>query len=98
MAGPEDIAYRRGRSGRPIQRIRDHLRKTGVHICWLCGGFIQVDLPDTHPMSWTLDHVLPLSTHPHLALEPTNHREAHRRCNSSRGNRTTTQGKTSRNW
>ncbi|WP_406527360.1 HNH endonuclease [Streptomyces sp. I8-5] len=78
--------------------MRTLLRRTGTHTCWLCGGWIDVELPDTHPMSWTMDHVLPLSEYPHLALDPTNHREAHRTCNSAKGNRPVVKGKTSRNW
>ncbi|WP_408909508.1 HNH endonuclease [Streptomyces solicavernae] len=60
-----------------------------------------MDLPPTHAMSWTVDHVLPLSLYPHLALEISNMREAHRTCNSSRGQgngRGNANGKVSRNW
>lgn len=77
--------YQRGRSGRPIARIRARLKAEGSHICWLCGSPIDLDLPQTHRMSWTLDHVIPLSIRPDLWGEPSNHREAHRTCNSSRG-------------
>jgi 5-methylcytosine-specific restriction endonuclease McrA len=53
----------------------------------------------TDANGWTIDHVLPLSLYPHLALDITNMREAHRKCNSSRGNaQGKGKGKISRNW
>lgn len=82
MSSEDALNYRRGRSGRPIARIRKYIRTHGLHICYLCGEYIEVDLPDTHRMSWTIDHVLPLKLYPHLALEIDNMREAHRSCNS----------------
>lgn len=51
--------------------------------CWLCGrvtceqGCCQA--------ANTGDHVLPVATHPHLALEPSNVKPAHKCCNSARG-------------
>lgn len=91
-------AYKRGRSGRPIQRIRTYIRTHGTHVCWICGECIDTTLPDTHRYSWTIDHVLPLSLYPHMGMDMDNMREAHRTCNSSKGNRDTTSTKTSRNW
>ena len=80
-----DPEYQRGRSGRPISRIRKRLKIEGSNICWLCSNPIDISLPHTDRMSWTVDHVLPLSLYPHLALELSNMREAHRSCNSARG-------------
>lgn len=37
------------------------------------------------PNSFELDHVLPRSTHPHLALDPGNTRPACVKCNRSKG-------------
>ncbi|WP_371674455.1 HNH endonuclease [Streptomyces sp. NBC_00289] len=54
--------------------------------CWLCGHNIDPRLDPRHPMSWTLDHLVPLSRGGDL-LDPANARPAHRRCNSSKGNR-----------
>jgi 5-methylcytosine-specific restriction endonuclease McrA len=94
-----DPEYQKGRSGRPVSRMRALVKREGSHICWLCSMPIDMDLPSTHAMSWTMDHVLPLSKYPSLALEITNIREAHRRCNSSKGNGTNNaNGKISRNW
>ncbi|MFI1240488.1 HNH endonuclease [Nocardia salmonicida] len=66
--------------------------------CWLCGLGIDLELPYTHPMSFTADHVIPRSKGGHLlgAL-----RSAHRRCNSSRGNKVSVAAApipTTRNW
>ncbi|TQN30602.1 HNH endonuclease [Haloactinospora alba] len=93
--------YRQGRSGRPLARAKARLKREGSNVCWLCGRSIDVSLPSTSPMSWTLDHAIPLSVRPDLALDPSNHREAHRRCNSTRGNRTDVtwpKQANSRNW
>jgi hypothetical protein len=81
----DPILYRRGRSGRPYQRMCRMLRQEGTNICWICGQPIDIALHQSHPWSWTLDHVLPLIDYPCLGLEPTNHREAHRTCNSRKG-------------
>lgn len=95
-----DPEYQRGRSGRPITRLREKIRREGSHICWLCSMPIDMTLDaQVHPYGWTLDHVYPLSLYPHLALDESNMREAHRKCNSSRGNaQGKGKGKVSRNW
>lgn len=77
------LNYRRGRSGRPLSRIKALVRSEGTHVCWLCGQGIEMSLPINHPYAWTIDHVTPLS----LGGDPLdlkNIREAHRTCNSSR--------------
>lgn len=91
---------RRGRSGRPYQTMVKHLRRDGAHLCWICGQRIDMSLPVNDVMSWTLDHVLPLAIYPCLGLDPMNHREAHRRCNSSKGKRAgaTKRSPQSREW
>ncbi|MFG2025380.1 HNH endonuclease [Streptomyces sp. NPDC048825] len=52
-----------------------------------------------HPLAFTLDHLVPLSRGGDL-LDPADARSAHRRCNSSRGNRTAPrpQQRASRRW
>lgn len=66
------------------RRASRRLRTTN-NICWLCEQEIDIDLDRTHPMSWTADHVEPVSTggNPRGELRP-----AHRSCNSRKGNRT----------
>lgn len=87
MAGYEDMDYRRGRSGRPLQRLKEQLKREGANLCCFCGEPIDLSLPPNHRLAWTLEHVVPLSEAPELALEIFNCREAHRSCNSSKGSR-----------
>ncbi|MFM9681115.1 HNH endonuclease [Streptomyces brasiliscabiei] len=75
------------RNGRPYRRLVDWLRAQRLP-CWICGHNIGYDLDARHPLSFTLDHLVPLSRGGDL-LDRANARPAHRRCNSSRGNRTT---------
>ncbi|MER7738879.1 HNH endonuclease [Streptomyces sp. NPDC096538] len=77
------------RNGRPYRRLCAWLRAQRLP-CWLCGRDIGYDLDPRHPLSFTLDHLEPVSKRPDLLLAKENARAAHRRCNSSRGNRTTT--------
>ncbi|WP_255951660.1 HNH endonuclease [Streptomyces odontomachi] len=67
--------------------------------CWICGHDIDATLDARHPLSWTLDHAVPISRGGSL-LDPANARSAHRACNSRRGNRSTTAvpQRTSRRW
>ncbi|MYU24748.1 HNH endonuclease [Streptomyces sp. SID8352] len=90
------------RNGRPYRRLTIWQRALGLP-CWLCGGEIAywITGPEAgrHPEAFTLDHAVPLS-HGGDLLDPANARTAHRRCNSARGNRTTTRKPTrsSRRW
>lgn len=85
------------RNGRPYRRLCHEVKALGDP-CWLCGHNINPDLDPRHPMSFTLDHVMPLSRGGDL-LDPRNARSAHRRCNSRKGNRTMPQKlQTSRKW
>lgn len=74
------------RNGRPYRRLVA-AQKAMRHPCWLCGHSINPSLDARHPLSFTLDHLVPLSRGGSL-LDPANARSAHRRCNSRRGNRT----------
>ncbi|WWM24861.1 HNH endonuclease [Streptomyces sp. B21-104] len=85
------------RNGRPYRRLVASLKTAGLP-CWLCGHNIDGRLTEKHPLSFTLDHVVPLSKGGDL-LDPANARPAHRSCNSSRGNRTSMkQQRASRRW
>ncbi|MFZ4264493.1 HNH endonuclease [Streptomyces arboris] len=85
------------RNGRRYRALCDWLRAQRLP-CWLCGHNIDGALDAKHPMSFTLDHLVPLSKGGGL-LDPANARAAHRRCNSARGNRTTIpQPRASRRW
>lgn len=86
------------RNGRPYRRLVAALKAAGGP-CWLCGHAIDPRLTEKHPLSFTLDHLVPLSRGGEL-LDPANARAAHRRCNSARGNRTehTAPQRTSWKW
>lgn len=74
------------RNGRPYRRLVAAVKAMGDP-CWLCGHNISPGLDARHRMSFTLDHLVPLSRGGDL-LDPANARSAHRACNSARGNRT----------
>ncbi|UNZ22190.1 HNH endonuclease [Streptomyces sp. 891-h] len=78
------MRVRRGRSGRPWDRVRARVFAEETH-CWLCGRWVDQSLPMTHPMSRTVDHLQELwqGGDP---LDRTNARLAHRRCNSIKSN------------
>lgn len=78
---------RLGRNTQAYRRARARLKRNGPHICWLCGHEINTELDYRHPLSFTADHVDPLSTGGHVLGEL---KPAHRSCNSRRGNGTTT--------
>jgi len=87
------------RNGRPYRRLVAAQKALGLP-CWICGHNIPGNVDGrTHPLAFTLDHLIPLSRGGDL-LDPANARSAHRRCNSSRGNRTTPQPqrRASRAW
>ena len=88
-----------GRSGRRWTRLKEEQRAKRLP-CWLCGQPIDYALDKSDEDSFSVDHELPLSTHPHLAEEPSNLRSAHLRCNKRRGNRKPqpTIGAPSENW
>ncbi|CAN5758396.1 hypothetical protein BH09ACT7_BH09ACT7_18350 [soil metagenome] len=53
--------------------------------CWLCPQSIDYTLKWPHPESFSLDHALPVSTHPQLGDDILNFRPAHLICNQQRG-------------
>ncbi|MEU0521947.1 HNH endonuclease [Streptosporangium sp. NPDC006007] len=78
------MARSKGRAGRFYCRLRDQIRAIS-RVCWICGHAIDLTLSPRHPLSWTLDHLMPLSKGGD-PLDPANARSAHYRCNSGRGN------------
>jgi 5-methylcytosine-specific restriction endonuclease McrA len=85
-------------NGRPYRRATAEVRRRGDP-CWICGHNIDLTLDPRHPMSFTVDHVIPLTRGGDL-LDPANLRACHRACNSQRGNRMTQrpQERASRRW
>jgi 5-methylcytosine-specific restriction endonuclease McrA len=85
------------RNGRPYRRLCASVKALGEP-CYRCGHNIDPNLDPRHPMSFTLDHKVPLSRGGSL-LDPANACSMHRRCNSAKGNRTAPPTlKTSRRW
>lgn len=89
----------RGRRGRPWRTAQAEVYATETH-CWLCGRWVDQELPWRHPLSRSVDHVVPLSEGGHPTAR-WNLRLAHRRCNVRRGagrHRCPQLGRTSRQW
>lgn len=61
-------------------------------VCHLCDQPIRNDVSHEHPLSYALDHVLPVRDHPELALSPANVQPSHRQCNDWRKARPVTAG------
>jgi 5-methylcytosine-specific restriction endonuclease McrA len=65
------------------QRDRDRARIKATRAnCHICGAPIDYDLPHTDPMSYVVDHVIPLSKGG--ADQLSNKAAAHRECNSKK--------------
>lgn len=74
-----------GRTSRTYRKLALNL-KGQRRPCCHCGQPIDYSIVDTNdPNAFTVEHIKPLSTHPHLAEEPSNFDASHRRCNASRG-------------
>lgn len=85
-SGVGDVVTRRSaarRGGRPYRRQAERLRATSG-VCHLCGGAIDPELRSPHPMSFSVDHIVPLSMGGDLH-DPANLAPAHRLCNMKRG-------------
>lgn len=73
-----------GRSTRRFKTLAANLRAQRRGCC-ICGQPIDYTLDPKEPGSFTVEHLYPLSTHPHLAEDPANLDASHRGCNSQRG-------------
>lgn len=78
--------------GKEYQKLRATFRAASAAEdapCWMDGQPIAYDEADgTTDDAFELDHYYPVSTHPHLEMDPANFRPSHRSCNRSRGNGT----------
>ncbi|OZD23830.1 hypothetical protein CH253_08180 [Rhodococcus sp. 06-156-3C] len=83
-----------GRTGHRTYRKRRARLKRQSDVCWLCGEWIDPSLTYPDPMSFSADHVTPVSKGGHN-LGPL--KAAHYGCNSSRGNRSP-QGQSTGVW
>jgi 5-methylcytosine-specific restriction endonuclease McrA len=78
------MAYSPGRSGTPWLTVQAQVYAEETH-CWWCHKWVNQELPRTHPMSRTVDHVHEL----HAGGDPLdrqNLRLMHRRCNTIKSN------------
>ena len=73
---PRDTAQRK--------RLRARIRATKAN-CHICGQPIDYNLPHTDPMSFVVDHVIPLSKGGADTIE--NSRASHARCNAKKSAR-----------
>lgn len=92
-----------GRSSRRYRHLAREVRRIaqGTNApCVLCKQPIDYTLEHPDPGSFSVEHLQPWSTHPHLREDPSNLAPAHLSCNSSRGRRSApaTIGQTSRTW
>lgn len=71
--GPEEATYRRNRA---------YLFKTG-EVCAICGGYIDKTLPFPHPMSKSVDHIIPVAKGGKSTLD--NLQLTHLQCNKAKG-------------
>lgn len=65
--------------------LRRHLITAATH-CALCGGRLDKQAPPRTRARPSVDHIYPVRTHPHLALDPANCRVTHAGCNTRREN------------
>jgi hypothetical protein len=96
---PKAKAKRVGRTGSRWRALVRNLKAQRLP-CALCHQTIDYTLDWPDPYCFSVDHIRPVSTHPHLAEDPSNLQAAHLSCNSSRGARTPRPalGVTSRDW
>ena len=88
-----------GRTSRRFRKLAAILRRERRD-CWLCRQPINYDAKPGEPDSFTVDHIKPLESHPHLAEVYSNLAAAHWNCNDSKGNRLPAPGlgEVSRQW
>jgi len=88
-----------GRSGRTWRELVARVKAMYPNVCHLCGQDIDLSLHHHDPLSFTVDHLIPISIDPSKAEDLSNLRPAHKTCNSRKGNRDTfARAKFSRRW
>ena len=91
--------YTKGRrryDGAPMRRLRAQVKREEPY-CWLCGGHIDPDRKAPDPLSFTLDHIVPVALGG-PELDRANVRAAHMRCNQRRGKGKRQARRRSREW
>lgn len=69
-----------------LRQIADNLKRRRAQPCVICLQRIDYNLPWDDAEAFTVEHIKPRSTHPHLEFEPSNCAPAHASCNKARGN------------
>ena len=67
-------------------RARALVRRSGAD-CHICGLPIDYTLKSPDPMSFEVDHKVPMDVAPELAAVPSNWGASHRRCNRAKSNK-----------
>jgi 5-methylcytosine-specific restriction endonuclease McrA len=78
-------ASRAGRVGPAWVNARDACYDSET-VCWLCGDWVNQDLPRGHPYARTADHLIQLC-HGGPPADRANLHLAHGRCNTARSNK-----------
>jgi 5-methylcytosine-specific restriction endonuclease McrA len=73
------------RTSKRARRLREQVR-AGRGPCHICGQPIDYSLEYPHPLSFSIEHIRPWSTHPHLREDPDNLAPAHLQCNQGNPN------------
>jgi 5-methylcytosine-specific restriction endonuclease McrA len=87
------VARTHGRKGRPWEALRRRVIARDMQrnpTCPRCGKALDPDgaWPARHPLSLSVDHIVPLSVDRSRAHDPSNLRTMHFGCNSSRNDAT----------
>lgn len=61
--GRESLNYRRGRSGRPFERLKAHVYATETHCC-ICGLEVDLSLPYRDPITGKVNRMSKSIEHP----------------------------------
>ena len=88
MLDPANVPKSWGRSGSRWKAVRKaaYERDRDANApCWICGKPINYAASPHDPDGWQPDHVLTVHDHPEFALDITNLRASHARCNNQRG-------------
>ena len=92
-----------GQNRQAYKVLRADFRKQSMAArapCWLCGNGINYGARSGTPRAFELDHAIPVSVAPELALEPSNFRASHAVCNRRRqaGDALSLTGEASEDW
>ncbi len=88
MLDPTMVPKSWGRSGsrwKAVRKAAFERDRDANAPCWICGRPINYAAPSTDPDGWQPDHVLTVHDFPQYALDITNVKPSHARCNNQRG-------------